>query len=251
MTTRVIFRGKGQGMRNLVSALREQNVKVIVNPKVHGKFRPRESDFNINWGSSQPLNKIEQYEAFQEAEVNVAPFTTDVETAKQWVRDGSKVLCRTLLNGSGGKGITVAKTVEEVIPNARVYCKYVKKAAEFRVHILSDPVTFISVSQKKMMARDRRPDNFVQEVRNHDNGWVFVHEFEFDAEFRNRLSNFAFDCVTAYINASEIPMSTVFAVDVGYNQANNEFNVYEVNTQPGITGITVQDYVNAIKSIIE
>src|SRR5690606_20423231 len=105
----------------------------------------------INWGCSaynirllpgqRLLNRpeavagaIDKRVAFfklKENNVPAPPFFTSKEEAAQYLQEtrGGIVLARTRVAGSGGDGIVVCRTQEE-LPNAPLYTGYIRKSAE-------------------------------------------------------------------------------------------------------------------------
>src|ERR1043165_5765190 len=82
---------KSQGLKNLANELSEQlGYKVWrVNP---GRERGRKS---FVMGSGTP--KTHQLQQFRNAGVACPDFTTDIAVARQWVEEGSIIMCRTLV----------------------------------------------------------------------------------------------------------------------------------------------------------
>ena len=113
----------------------------------------------INWGSSvlpeklkaatvintpaavrESANKLMFFDKMRGIKVEnkaITPkHTQDVNEAKDWIRkNGGAVVCRTILNGSGGRGIVIAAHEEELV-NAPLYVRYIPKKNEYRVHIV-------------------------------------------------------------------------------------------------------------------
>ena len=186
----------------------------------------------LNWPENIPNNKLDFY---QQNEKLVPAFTTSIDIATAWLlKNGApRVVCRTLLNASGGRGITVARKIEELVVNARVYVKYIKKFNEYRIHFMNGGIFFV---QQKKMRDGEEGANF--EIRNHDNGFVFCHK-DIDLPW----------CVPeicqVFVNTTRLDFG---ALDVLYNQKNEKAYLLEVNTAPGLEGdTTLQSYVDAFK----
>ena len=145
------------------------------------------------------------------------------------ITNGDTIVCRTILNGSCGKGIVIAKTLEELV-DAPLYVKYVPKKEEYRVHVAFGHV--IAIQRK---ARRLECENPNWQIRNHENGFVFVH-----IEPMGNLEDLA-------VGAVEALGLKIGAVDIIWNEKNDEFYVLEVNTSPGLEGRTIDAYVKAIK----
>lgn len=231
--TRIFIKSHTAGSRGALSLARAIGAKVIKH--VNSNYKPRASDIVIPWGSSS--NKLENFRTFTLAQVSTPEWTTyrngqAIGTAEKWIEEGSTVVCRTILNGSCGKGIVIAKTLEELV-DAPLYVKYIPKKEEYRVHVAFGKV--IAVQRK---ARRLECENPNWQIRNHENGFVFVH-MEFVGN-RGALT----DLATA---ATEALKLSIGAVDIIWNEKNNQYYVLEVNTSPGLEGKTIDAYVKAIK----
>lgn len=221
------------------------------------RYRPKPTDIIVNWGNSQlPLwvaqpkynpyllvegcsDKLEFFGLMSQVDrravgdanniVRIPETTTMRDVAQQWVDEGHTVLARTLLRASGGRGIVVCTTGQVV--QAPLYTKYVKKKSEFRVHVFNNEV--IHVQEKRRRTGVEDVDN---QIRNHDNGWVFcVQNVEAPADVT--------DQALRAVRAAGVDFG---AVDVIYNQKKNEAYVLEINTAPGLEGTTLEKYADAI-----
>ena len=79
-------------------------------------------------------NKLTAFAKMAAAGVNIPEFTHDLEIAKGWINEDRIVLCRKLLRANSGRGIVVAKTLEELV-TAPLYVKYIRKEKEYRLHV--------------------------------------------------------------------------------------------------------------------
>ena len=176
-------------------------------------------------------NKIEQFQAFKRNNVSSPAFTTDRNSLNEL---GAKtVFARTLINSTNGKGIVEFILGEQRdIPNAPLYTAYIPKKAEYRVHVFGEKV--IDVQQK----RKRRDfgDNRDTRVRNTANGYVYCRD--------NVVPNQTM-CDLA-INAVATLGYQYGAVDIIYNEKQNQYYVLEVNSRPGLMGTTVDKYTDAL-----
>jgi glutathione synthase/RimK-type ligase-like ATP-grasp enzyme len=206
----------------------------------------------INWGSSgvdyeggcriinHPVsvsiaaNKLQTLAAFNLYDIPHPQFTVDINTARDWLAEGNKVMCRTLLTAHSGQGIVVAKQQDELV-DAPLYTKYIRKQKEFRVHVFNSKI--IDIQEKR---RSSSVDNHHPYIRNHTNGYVFCRG---DIEEPNDLRGVAISAV----NALGLDFG---AVDVIWNEAQDKCYVLEVNTACGLEGSTVNKYVNAIKEVV-
>ena len=176
-------------------------------------------------------NKLRFFEAVSEA-VSVPPFTTSKEVAKEWAAAGKTVICRTLLNGHSGAGIVLADKPEDVV-KAPLYTEYVPKKEEYRVHVFNGEVIHAS---RKARKKEVPAEEVNWKVRNHGNGFIFQHEnFELPE-----------DCAVQSLKAIKEIGLDFGAVDVIWNDKQQKAYVLEVNTAPGIEGVTLERYVEAI-----
>lgn len=209
----------------------------------------------INWGSNtlpealrastrvlnQPTqvvlasHKLNALRALKEAGVQVPDFTTDRGDAAQWIHEGHKVVCRTLLRANSGRGIVITDNVEGMV-YAPLYVKYYKKMQEYRVHVIKGEIVRV---QRK--ARDRSvPDDQVNwQVRNHTNGFIFATEGVVISD----------DVKEGAIHAVEALGLDFGAVDV-ITHPEYGYKVLEVNTAPGLTGTTLEVYAEKFKNIL-
>ena len=226
------------------------------------RFRPREDDIIINWGStidrfpgagyinnpvdvSQVCNKLSFLQLMERNNnqvarpVDIPEFTTDPNKAKEWCWEGHTVICRQMLNASGGRGIRVhwgtSQDDQDSLPGAPLYTKYMKKRDEYRVHVFEGDV--IHVQQKR---RRRDQEDVDNQVRNHDNGWVFTIN---DVNPPDKV----LDQARLAMVASNLDFG---AVDVIWNQFHETAKVLEINTAPGLEGTTLDKYTEAFTKLL-
>ena len=217
----------------------------------------KHTDFThiINWGNSErrfngqyinnpenvslASNKEAAFQRFKEAGVPIPDCTTDKTVAVGWLQAGHGVVARTLLRASGGRGIKLVvpnggggADDKLLLPDAPLYTIYVKKAEEYRVHVVRGEI--LDVQQKRK--RQEVPNDEVNyQIRNASNGWVYC-----------RGGVTAPDCVRVAARAAVSALGLDFgAVDVGYNKHEGSACVYEVNTAPGLEGTTLERYYTA------
>ncbi len=215
-------------------------------------FRRRQQDTIINWGSSQipshllPVlnhparvltasNKLRFFTALQELNLTPLFWSNQNEIPDNVFNNGGVVVCRTILGGHSGAGIVIARNHEELV-EAPLYTQYVKKQDEYRIHvgILPDETSTIISVQRKARRQDA-PDDLVNwQIRNHQNGFVFVRENVHPPD--------------AVIQAAVTSLDHIHldfgAVDVIWNERYQRAYVLEINTAPGLEGQTVVDYQN-------
>lgn len=172
-----------------------------------------------------------QLNAFNVAGVSHPEFTRDIDVARGWIAVGDSVMCRTLLRASEGRGIVVADNADQLVP-APLYTRYVKKKAEYRVHVLNGEV--IDVQQKrKRNGFDGERDT---KVRNLANGYVFCRDGIREPDGLRELA----------INATRAVGYSLGAVDIAYNEHHSRLVVLEVNANPGMQGTTLEKYATKI-----
>jgi len=213
-----------------------------------GRYRPRFSHRIINWGNSslpawsfwpERMLNLPQYveraaSKIQTMEVveHSPDWTTSRAVAEAWLTSEKKwpkklnaVVCRTLTRANSGKGIVLAKTVEEMV-NAPLYTRYTPKTDEYRVHVFKE-VGVIDVQQKRQVAGGAEN----KYIRNHPFGWVFCRE---NIQVPNSVVEAAEQAV--------LTLNLDFgAVDIGFHPEIGTY-VYEVNTAPGLEGQTLNAY---------
>ncbi len=183
-------------------------------------------------------DKLKFFKRMNSADIEAIPmWTTHKEVAMQWCRDGHVAVCREMLNASGGRGITVASTPEEVT-QAPLYTQYIKKQAEYRVHVFNGEV----IDVQKKMRKANVPDAEVNwKIRNHDNGFIFGRD---GIDIPDDLCDLAKRCVDV--------LSLDFgAVDLIWNQHENKSYLLEVNTAPGLEGTTLEKYSQAVRNFCQ
>jgi len=161
-------------------------------------------------------------------------FTGSIDVAKEWIDNGHKVMCRTLLSAHSGQGIVVAKQHDQLV-DAPLYTKYIRKQKEFRVHVFNSKIIDIQEKRRSSSVADHHPY-----IRNHANGYVFCRG---DIEEPHDLRGVA----TSAVSALGLDFG---AVDVIWSEGLDRCFVLEVNTACGLEGSTVHKYVQAIKEVV-
>lgn len=242
--------------RNLTDSLSSQQGITAFRVRDTSPLKPRANRLIINWGNSSfpdwrvtgnllnnfedvrmAGNKLLTFMILQEAGIPTPEWTTDRDEVFRWFVDGHTVFARETLRGHSGEGINILSPEEGIVPLAPLYVKYKKKKAEYRVHVFNGEV--IDVQQKRR-ERGVERDDITSMVRSHRNGWVFCRD---GIEEPEGLRHLAIQAVSA--------LSLDFgAVDIIYNQHENQCYVLEVNTAPGLEGQTLTNYTNAIVNYI-
>ena len=257
-------------------------------------FRGNSSPLVVNWGSTvhphwledprfrlKPLilnagdcvkEAIDKRAFFQKASkidgVPLLRWTTERERATKWFCKGHKVICRTSLNGSSGKGIVLVSpevggsepprdggTAENgsTLLEAPLYTRYYPKTHEFRVHVFNGRV--IDLTQKRFKggadARSQAGDRTV--VRSHDNGWVHTHDnidlIPSDAEEMGASCVKLVSGFGLVFGAVDV-LALLFPPDSDGLRRLKNFCICEVNTGPGLENTkTIEAYSQAILAV--
>lgn len=191
--------------------------------------RPQRQNFRV---TPNVLDKIRQFEAFTRAGVSCPKFTTRASEVKDL---GSKtVFARTLINSTNGRGI-VEFELGSAIPAAPLYTAYIPKKYEFRVHVFGGTTIDIQQKLKKRGFENERDTR----VRNLHNGYVYCRGNINPPGGNARISNLAVQAVSAC-------GYQYGAVDVIYNEKQDQYYVLEVNSRPGLMGTTTEKYADAL-----
>ena len=249
MTIKIYSHNYGEGSRNLASAM---DVKILL--KEGSRWRPRHRDKVINWGATRLPRHLFDAEVVNHPDLvasvvdkrnfflqcdgtqpfNVPRYWTSRDAAEQWLREnpGRTLVARTILRGHEGAGIVLIDNLDQMV-DAPLYTEYVKKKAEYRVHVVNG-VAIDAVQKKKLREYDGARDT---RIRNTLNGYVFA-----------RTGVVVPDSVlTGAVSAVDFYGLHFGAVDVIYNEHQDKAYVLEINTAPGIEGTTVQKYKEAFE----
>ena len=213
------------------------------------RFKSRPHKLVINWGSGFIPAHIDGCRILNENAINaqnklhafkmlnghcpIPEFSEAREEAVKWLAEGSVVLCRTILNGHSGNGIIIAESEDQLV-DAPLYVKYIPKKDEYRIH-----VAFGKVIHKQRKARNKDVENPDWRIRNHKNGFIFAV-----GDCNPHPS--VVDSAIAAVNALSLDFG---AVDVIWNEKKNEAYVLEVNTAPGLQGITIEKYAEVFNEL--
>lgn len=177
-------------------------------------------------------NKLSTFQILSAADVCTVPFTTDKDVAQDWLRAGLFVVARTVLNGHSGEGIVMHRAVGVPLEDAPLYTLFIKKKQEYRVHAGQNGAFFW---QRKARRKDVPDDKVNWEIRNHDNGFIFANQ---NVELPPDAAELAVKAVTA--------LGLDFgACDIAWDGERSY--ILEVNTACGLTGTTIEKYVEFFK----
>lgn len=239
------YKAGSQSAKNLADALGGKRLKLE-----GSTFRRRDDDLVINWGNSRDAgmhtlnlpnrvalatNKLTAF-ANMVGRVSIPPFTENRELANEWSqREHYVVVARHKLTGSGGEGIEIFDRGVD-IPAAPLYTKYIPKKSEWRIHVMNGQVFD---RQRKIRDPNDDREDVNWQVRNHDNGFIFVRGFN-PEDYHQQIEEEALKAIRA--------LALDFgAVDVVWNERNAKAYVLEVNTAPGLEGQTLENYANAFR----
>ncbi len=215
--------------------------------------KPIKAKSILNWGCSSILrssvtkdgifnhphtvaiaaNKLETFKALS-GHSPIPEFTESLVEASRWLAEGCTVVERHTLTGHSGQGIRMVSEGE--LQQAPLYVKYIKKAAEYRVHVAFGEVIHV---QQKVVRKGEQPKDW--KVRNLENGFIFQSEGVELAEAGKEAA------ITA-VKALGLDFG---AVDLIWNGVHKSFYVLEINTAPGLGNqSTLNAYVNAFKEFV-
>jgi len=228
----------------------------------NGRYRKRNGDFIVNWGSTMlptwgevdlnkpqavanAVNKATALQIMKDAGVRTVEFTSDSDIVRKWIQNADTVYARTLTRASEGRGISLLTanagrtTLENiVIPHAPLYTKGINSPNEYRIHVFNGQV--IDYTKKVPLSDSGANANSL--IKSHGNGWTFARNIE-------RRPSIEAEAVKA-VQALGLDFG---AVDIICNPADKDRPyVLEVNTACGMCedGRTLSSYSNAIKNFI-
>lgn len=221
------------------------------------KFRETANKVVINWGSKHPFlsprsvvgvvnhwskhytSKVDFFQKQSALDLTdkarLVPHTLVAQQAQEWLVEKHKVVARTVINGHSGQGIVMMEKPSDFI-EAPLYTQYVPKRSEFRIHIIQGEVIFV---QQKKRKSEFPEEQYNPRVRTHGNGWVFCHEDVLPPV----------DVIEQSVKAFNNSGLDFGAVDCIWNDKRQEAYVLEINTAPGLEGLTVQKYAEAFKRL--
>lgn len=219
------------------------------------KYIPKPGRLYINWGcASNPswwksslkiLNKPSAVslagdklrtfrKLLENSHITIPEFTNDINQATGWLGGRNRIVCRAVLSGHSGAGISIVDSGS--LPTCPLYVKYIPKEKEFRVHVFKGQV--IDVQQKRL--RGDYTGVVDKQVRNVHTGWVYCRD---NIQQPDGMADMAIQTVST--------LGLDFgAVDIIYSKTKNKFWVLEVNTAPGLEGHSIEIYGNAFRGAL-
>lgn len=198
-------------------------------------------------------NKYHTFVKLKEANVPHVRWSVDKEEAQKWLDKGHKVLARTSLSSSGGRGIVLAEGGNsgggEPLVAAPLYTRYFPKTHEFRVHVVNGKA--VDLVEKKIR-NDLKEDHENRIIRNHRNGWVFAHDnlsfSSLDRSILESLGVAAIQAVGLDFGAADI----LACLDDNVPRRITKAIICEVNAAPGIENtVTQAAYVKGLNELIK
>lgn len=236
-------------------------------------WRPRNGDVVINWGSTAikdfdpailvnsfggvatAVNKIRTFEAIEryrpqsqivQEEQRFPRYETSVVQLSSLGWPAGGIIVRTTLTGHSGEGTYYCATRRHyndlVTGTIReqdiVLCQaYIRKTAEYRVHVLGGEV--IDFQKKRRDAAAAAEGSVIDTIRNHQNGWVYCRD---NVALTPRIKQHAIEAVAA--------CGLDFgAVDIMTLSSGKPF-VLEVNSAPGLSETTANKYAEALVTFL-
>lgn len=219
------------------------------------KFKGAAHKLIINWGCSKlpaellkcrVLNspesvskascKLASFKVMREAGVSIPYFTEDPHDVQIMLDKEETMVARTVLRGHSGAGIVILEGDVDIVA-APLYVKYVPKKEEYRIHVFNGEVVDV---QRKARKKDVPDDQVNWKVRNLANGFIF-------ARGEDALGQVPQDVLDQAVKAVAALSLDFGAADVIYNDKQKKAYVLEVNTAPGLSGSTLEGYVERLK----
>ena len=170
--------------------------------------------------------------------VTVPEWTQDNNTAKNWIKLGYWVVCRELVTSKDGKGISLAKTEEELKPS-KVYTKFIHAQREYRAYVFGHNLIDFVEKRKTNKALEDRSVN--PDIKTYSGGWCFCRN---DIRPPHNIEDLRHEAVGA-IKTLGLDFGGVDIIE----DRNGKCVVLEVNTAPSIWGETVSRFAEAIKAV--
>lgn len=218
--------------------------------------KPIKADTVINWGCSSDnwpreincqvllndancvrlaTNKLKSFNVLK-GHASIPEFTESLEEAKKWLAEGVTIVERHKLTGHSGEGVRIVEPGQE-LQQAPLYVKYIPKKHEYRIHVFRDKVFFV---QRKARKNDVPDEDVNWKVRNLKGGFIYANQ---DVDVAEEAKQ------QAIITIKTLGLD-FGAVDIIYNERSNKYYVLEVNTACGLTGTTLDKYVEIFKEFV-
>lgn len=206
-------------------------------------FFQRVMDYNTMYGGPQTINIP-------------SVFFNKADAYQYWTQTGTPIFARTILNGHSGAGIVVLQTEadwDNFHQACNLFTAYVKKATEYRVHFREFRPFAPNLpgawffAQRKATHQGQTPGNHM--VRNLQNGYIYVNEegnVQLPLPVLQQVERFLH--MNMAVGNGGFPILNFGAIDIIYNKHYNSAYILEVNTAPGLSGLTIQKYAEQFKA---
>jgi len=236
-----------QSCRDLQDTLQTKFEGKILRVRPDGAFVRRRHDIVINWGSSKSpkwnyegiinspaavrisANKLRTLVCLRDHHVQTVPFTTTKSETQGW----NRIVCRAVLEGHSGEGITIMRQ-GEALPDVPVYTKFIPRSREYRVHVFRGEIIDYAKKVKRIDGRIVSNAQSDDMIRSAALGWEFIR------------------AVTRRPSVEELAKQAVSALGLDFGAVDilrdREGNCYvlEVGTAPGLSNLGLEAYANAI-----
>jgi hypothetical protein len=168
------------------------------------------------------IDKIRTFQALKGV-CHIPEYTTSLDVALGW--DEENVVARTLTKSSGGKGIYFKEDNLEKFIEGKLFTKYIKKKAEYRVHVSLNKAFDVQQKKLKLTNKDGTPVDKSKvdwRVRNSKNGFIFA---------RNNI---------------DVPVSVLKEAE----KACKAIGI-DIAARPGLEGTTLDNYVKEIQNVCD
>lgn len=182
----------------------------------------------------QRSNKLEFFKLV-EGYARVVPWTEDINKAVEWQKKDCEIIGRNTLIGHGGLGIHIYNPLD-ALGYHPLYTKYIRKEQEYRLHYVKGKLIHV---QRKAIKRGEQPNSWT--VRSYNNGFIYVHG--------EALGEIPQDVLVQGLAAFNCSGFDFGAIDVLSTKTGKAY-VLEINTGPGLAGLTVIKYANAFKELL-
>lgn len=197
-------------------------------------------------------HKTNTLRSLTRADVPTLEYTTNRQTAIEWLRNGTSVYARTVLQGHSAEGLVYIDHrdgTDQEIPHAPLYTKdFGTPFKEYRVHVAFGRVIDVTqkrrLSQQELLARDAQVpgDRERLQVRTYGNGWIFARQ---DINDHQDIHDVAIRAAQAL---DGMPMAAVDIVAKWSNGRPTNIAVMEINSAPALRSDTLLDaYVSALR----
>lgn len=248
------YRSKSKSAKALAAGLECKRIK-----RKNSKFIPDDNKQIINWGSSSVpfscnniinrpeavavcCNKlsffeiIRNYNLYLEEKIRIPPFTCEYDEAVRWIEENNwTVVARTTLTGHSGAGIIISNDASK-LPEAPLYTKYIKKKQEYRIH-------FVGSTDNCFIQRKVRKFSCINpnwKIRNRKGGFAFANN-------PDNIGDIPEDVLVQAVRYWNSCNLDFCAIDIIWNEQQQKAYILEVNTAPGLSGKTLEFYINSFK----